>query len=106
MARLEKEREALQVLFPAKEPRVPLITTTRGKAPTIRALYQAASIFEILDAMEDNRAVDWKSIDPADFYRIHAPSILGRHSDRAVAIARGEPNPATSIWERLLGTEK
>jgi hypothetical protein len=111
----EKEREAFGVLYPsAKElgERIKLITTTRGRAPTIRALYQAKVIFALLDEMdggkqptEDGEKTVWHDIDASKFFEEHAPSLGGRHAERAVDIARAAPKPTIEqSWiDRILG---
>jgi len=107
----EKEKEALGVLFPTAEDlpgRIKLITTTRGKAPTITALYRAKVIFSLLDSLDGGKTPDtvWHDIDASKFYEEHAPSIGGRHAERAVEIARAAPqteSPALSWLEKLLG---
>jgi len=107
----EKEREALGVLFPSSEDlpeRIKLITTTRGKPPTITALYRAKVIFSLLDSIDGGKQTGelWHDIDASKFYEEHSPSIGGRHAERAVEIARAGPepiSPAISWLERLMG---
>jgi len=109
----EKEREALGVLFPSKdelEERIKLITTTRGKAPTIAALYRAKVIFALLDSMDGGKAKEiWHDIDASKFYEEHSPSLGGRHAERAVEIARSGPQPESPVFswlERLMGKNR
>lgn len=103
----EKEKEALQLLFNLEN--IPLTTTTRGKAPSITALYRARVIFDLLDSMDGGKQNEvWHDLNAAKFYEERAPSIGGRHSDRAVEIARAAPPQHIEIsWlERLMGKQK
>lgn len=110
----EKEREALGVLYPSSldlPDRIKLITTTRGKPPTITALYQAKVIFSLLDTMDGGKEPKevWHDIDASKFFEEHAPSIGGRHAERAVDIARAGPQPEspTLSWlQKLLVGKK
>jgi len=110
----EKEREALGVLYPTHEDlpdRIKLITTTRGKPPTITALYQAKVIFALLDSMDGGKEPKevWHDIDVSKYFEEHAPSIGGRHAERAVEIARAgpQPEPPSFSWlQKLLGANK
>lgn len=106
----EKEKAALGVLFPPKEEfdeRIKIITTTRGKPPTITALYRARVIFALLDSLDGGETKEvWHDIDASKFYEEHAPTINGRHAERAVDIARAGPEsmpPQFSWLERLMG---
>src|SRR3972149_9009567 len=90
----EKEREALGVLYPTHEDlpdRIKLITTARGKPPTITALYRAKVIFSLLDSIDGGKQTGelWHDIDASKFYEEHSPSIGGRHAERAGGIGRG-----------------
>jgi hypothetical protein len=108
----EKEREALGVLFPDSldmADRIKLITTVRGKAPTITALYRARVIFDLLDSMDGGKQAEvWHDLSASKYYEEHAPSLNGRHAERAVEIARAAPNPMNPLsWlERLMGKNK
>lgn len=109
LAKYEKEREALAVLFPEEKDfkqRIKLITTLKGRSPDMYKLYQAYCQWEILDAMEKDRNVDWDKLDPVVFLTSYAPSLKGRHADRAVEIARAAPiTNEKTIIDRLLGKE-
>lgn len=108
-SKARKEKQALDHLFPDKEDlpdKIGIITTTRGKAPTIKALYQAKFIFALLDSMEGRiNKKKWDDLDMSYFYELHAPSLGGRHADRAVEISRAAPNPTVPLsWvDRLMG---
>src|SRR6266566_5153613 len=107
LAKYEKERDALQALFPDEKSfphRIKLITTLKGAQPNMYKLYQAHCQWEILDAMEKDREIDWQKLDPVVFLTSYAPSLKGRHADRAVEIARAAPmNIEKTFVDRLLG---
>lgn len=89
----ERQREALQVLFPTPdelEPRLSLITILRGRAPDMNLLYQAMVEWEGLLAMEQGRDLNWEGL-TLDFLKAHAPSLGGRARQQAVDIARAAP---------------
>ena len=84
------------------------------KEDTARLLHQAgctevwmgveSGSQKILDAMENDRDIDWPKLDPITFLTSYAPSLKGKHADRAVEIARAAPmNTEAGIVDRLLG---
>ena len=109
LSKYEKERDALQVLFPDEKTfphRIKIITTLMGKAPNLYKLYQAFCHWEILTAMEKDQDIDWDKLDIVKFLTSYAPSLKGRHADRAVEIARAAPmTDEKTIIDRLLGKE-
>ena len=109
LAKYEKERDALQVLFPDEKTfphRIKIITTLKGKHPDMYKLYSAFCQWEILDAMELDRDINWEKLDPVVFLTSYAPSLKGRHADRAVEIARAAPmTTERGFVDRLLGRE-
>jgi len=109
LAKYEKEKDALSVLFPDEKTfphRIKIITTLKGQAPNMYKLYSAHCQWEILDAMENDRKIDWERLDPIKFLTSYAPSLKGKHADRAVEIARAAPmSVEKGIIDRLLGKE-
>jgi hypothetical protein len=105
----EKEREALSVLFPSEkdfESRIKLITQLKGSSPNLQIAYLAYCEWKILDAMEKQQDIDWDSLDPVKFLMSYAPSLKGRHADRAVEIARAaQITTEKGILDRFLGRE-
>ena len=62
LSRYEKIKDAFTALFPVEKEfreRIKLITTLTGKAPNLYKLYSAHCQWEILDAMEHQRDIDW-----------------------------------------------
>lgn len=109
LSRYEKVKDAFQALFPDDKDfasRIKLITTLNGRAPNLYKLYGAFAQWEILDAMENNRDIDWKRLDVVLFLTSYAPSLKGRHAERAVEIAReGNVTVEKTVMDRLLGRE-
>jgi len=108
-AKYEKEREALSVLFPSEkdfESRIKLITQLSGKSPHLQDSYLAFCEWKVWDAMENNKDIPWDEMDPIKFLMSYAPSLKGRHADRAVEIARAAHITAEKGWvDRILGRE-
>lgn len=110
--RSEKEKSALDNLFPSKEElpdRIKLIGTFRGKAPTVGALYEARVVFDLLDMMRGKKDAEiWYELSMSKYYEERTPGLGGKHSDRAVQIAQAAPRQETPMsWlDRMLGKEK
>jgi hypothetical protein len=109
LAKYEKEREALAVLFPNEKEfasRIKLITQLKGQAPNMQRMYLAYCEWKILDSMENGKDIPWDDLDPVAFLTAFAPSLKGRHADRAVEIARASQITAEkTVLDRLLGKE-
>lgn len=109
ISRYEKVKDAFQALFPDEknfQARIKLITTLNGRAPNLYKLYGAYAQWEILDAMEKDRDINWEKLDPTIFLTSYAPSLKGRHAERAVEIAReGNVTVEKTVMDRLLGRE-
>ena len=109
LSKYEKEREALSVLFPSEKDfpsRIKLITQLRGQAPHLLDSYLAFVEWKVWDAMEKNVDIDWDTLDPIKFLMAYAPSLKGRHADRAVEIARAAHITAEKgLLDRILGKE-
>jgi hypothetical protein len=104
----------LENLFPSKEElpeRIKLIGTLKGSPPSIPSLYEARVIFDLLDMMDGKKGENveiWHELSMAKFFEERTPALSGRHSDRAVEIARAAPRQEIppSWLDRILGREK
>lgn len=108
----EKEKVAYEVLYPEPDElpvKASILTTVRGKPPTITALYRARVIFDLLDMMDGKKDPEvWHNLDASSYYEIHAMALNGRHAERGVEIAQSGPKPEIPLsWlDRMMGKQK
>lgn len=117
-SKTDKEKSALDNLFPSPEDlpdQIKLIGTTRGSPPTIGALYEARIVFDLLAMMAGKKPSvtvggkqvyeAWDELSMSKYYEERTPSLGGKHSDRAVEIARAAPRQEVPLsWlERMMG---